>query len=59
MGDVFDCRGDGIPGCGRGVDDYAETFDLEVSLVQDFEEASIIKVMVEWYGKMGVCDGGD
>ena len=34
-------------------------FDLEVSFIQDFEKASIVKVMVEWYGKVGVCDGSD
>ena len=33
IGDMFDCGGDRIPGHERGVDDYAETFDLEVSLV--------------------------
>ena len=30
-----------------------------VSLVQGFEGASIIKVMVEWYSKVGVRDGSD
>ena len=57
-GDVFDCGGDGVLGSERGVYDDAETFDLEVSLVQGFEGAPIVEVMVERYSKVGVSDGG-
>ena len=42
-----------------GVYDNAEAFDLEISLVQGFEGASIIEVMVEWHSEVRVSDGGD
>ena len=58
-GDVFDCGGDGVLGGERGVYDDTETFDLEISLVQGFKGASVVEVMIKWYGKVGVGDGGD
>ena len=59
MGDVFDCGGDGVMGGKQGIYDDTKVFYLEVSLVQGFKGASIIKVVVEQYGEMGVCDGSD
>ena len=59
MGDVFNGGGDGVLSRERGVYNDAKTFNLEVSFVQDFEGASIVEVMVGWYGKVGVRDGGD
>ena len=58
-GDVFDCGGDGVLGGERGVYDNTEAFDLEVSLVQGFEGASIVEVVVERDGKVRVSDGSD
>ena len=58
-GDVFHGGGDGVLGGEWGVYDDAKTFDLEVSLVQGFEGASIVEVMVERHGKVGVSDGSD
>ena len=58
-GNVLNGGGDGVPGCERGVHDNTKPFYLEISLVQGFEGASIIKVMVKWYSKMGVYDGSD
>ena len=58
-GDVFHSGCDGILSSERRVYDDAEAFDLEVSLVQGFEGASIVEVMVEWHGEVGVGDGGD
>ena len=34
-------------------------FNLEISLVQGFEGASIVEVMIKKDGKVRVCDGGD
>ena len=58
-GNVFDGGCDGIPGCEKGVHDDIKVFYLEVSLVQGFEWASIVEVVVEGNGKVGVCDGSD
>ena len=59
MGNVFNSGSDGVLSCERGVYDDSEMFNLEVSLVQGFKGASIIEVMIEWYGKMRVRDGSD
>ena len=58
-GEVFDGGGDGVLGGERGVYDDAKVFDLEVGLIQGFEGASIIEVVVERHSKVGVSDGGD
>ena len=58
-GDVFYGGGDGVLGGERGVHNDAQAFDLEVSFVQSFEGAPIVEVMIEWYGQVGVGDGGD
>ena len=58
-GDVFHCGSDGVVGSKWGVYDDAKSFDLEVSLVQGFEGAAIVEVMVEWDGEVRVCDGSD
>ena len=34
-------------------------FHLEIGLIQGFEQASIIEVMIKWNGKVEVHDGGD
>ena len=34
-------------------------FHLEVGLVQGFKGTSVVEVVVEWDGEVGVCDGGD
>ena len=57
--DVFDSRCDGVPGGEQRVHDITKAFNLKVSLVQGFKGASIIKVMVERYGEVGICDGSD
>ena len=59
MGDVFDGGGDGGLSCEWRVHDYTETFNLEVSFIQGFEQATIVKIVIKWYGEMGVSDGGD
>ena len=59
MGDMFDGGHDGVLDCEGRVYNNAEVLNLKVSLVQGFERASIIKVMVEGYSKVGVCDGGN
>ena len=58
-GDVFNCGGDGILSREGRVHDDAETFHLQISLVQGFEGTAVVEVMIEWYGEMGVRDGGD
>ena len=58
-GDMLDCRCDGIPSSEWGVHDDAKVFDLQVSLIQGFEGAAIIKVMIEWDGEVWVGDGSD
>ena len=47
MGDVLNGGGDGVLGCERGVHDDAKVFYLEISLIQGFEGASIVKVMIK------------
>ena len=47
-GDVFDSGGDGIVGGKRRVYNDTKAFYLEISLIQGFKGASIIKVVVEW-----------
>ena len=59
MGDVFHGGGDGVMGREWGVYDDAKVFHLEVGLVQGFEGASIIEVMVKQDGKVGVSDSSD
>ena len=59
MGDVFNCGGNGVMGCERGIHDYAKTFHLEIGLVQGFEGTAVVEIMIEWDGKMAVHDGGD
>ena len=59
VGDMFHGGGNGIVGHERGVHDDAEAFHLEISLVQGFEGASVVEVMVKWDGKVGVSDGSD
>ena len=59
MSNVFDSGGDGILSGEQGVYDNTETFHLEVSLIQGFKWASIIKVVVKWDGQMGVHDSSD
>ena len=59
MGNVFDGGGDRVMGCEQGVYNDAEVFHLKVSLVKGFKGASVIKVVVKWDGKMGICDGSD
>ena len=59
MGNVFNGGGDGVVGCERGIYDDTEVFHLEVCLVQGFEGASIVEVMIKWNGEVGVRDGGD
>ena len=59
MGDILNGGGDGVPGCERGIHDNSEAFYLEISLVQGFKGVPIIEVVIKWYSKMGVCDGGD
>ena len=59
MGDVFDCRGNGVASGKWGVYDDAQAFHLEIGLVQGLEWTSIIKIVIEWYSEVGVCDGGD
>ena len=56
---VFNGEDNRVPGGEWGVHDDTEAFNLEISLVQGFKGASIIKVMVEKHGEVGVCDGGD
>ena len=58
-GDMFDCGGNGVPGCEWEVHDNVKAFNLEISLVQSFEGASIVKVVVKWYSKVGVHDDSD
>ena len=58
-GEVLDGGGDGVLGGEWGIYDDAKAFNLEVSLVQGFEGASIIEVVVEWHSEMGVSDGRD
>ena len=58
-GNMFDGRGDGVPGCERGVHNDTKVFDLEVRLIQGFERTSIIEVVVERYDEVRICDGGD
>ena len=41
------------------VHDDAEAFHLQIGLVQGLKGASVINVMVEQDGKVGVCDGSD
>ena len=59
IGNVFYGECNGVPGGEQGVHNNAEVFNLEISLVQGFEGASIVKVVVKRYGKVGICDGGD
>ena len=58
-GDVFHGRGDGVLSCERGVYDDAEAFHLKVGLVKGFEGTTVIEVMIEWDGKVGVRDSSD
>ena len=58
-GDVFDDGGNRVSGGEQRVYNNAKVFNLEVSLVQGFEGASIIKVVVERHGKVRVSDGSD
>ena len=58
-GNMFDCRGDGVPGGEQGIYNNIEAFHLEVGFIQCLKWASIIEVMVERDGEVGVCDGGD
>ena len=58
-GNVFNSGGDGVVDSEWGVHDDSEAFYLEVSLVQGFKGASIVKVVVEWNGEVGVHDGSD
>ena len=53
---MFDCGGDGVVDGEWGVYNNSEMFYLEVGLVQGLKRAIIIKVMIEWYSKMGVSD---
>ena len=59
LGDMFNGGGDGVLGGEWGGYNDAQAFDLEISLVQGFEGASVVEVMVERDGEMGVRDGGD
>ena len=58
-GDMFHRGGDGVLSGERGVYYDAESFHLEVGLVQGLEGAAVVEVMVEWDGKVWVCDGSD
>ena len=58
-GDVFDCGGDGVLGGERRVYNDTKSFHLEVGFVKGLEGATVVKVMVEWDGEVGVSDGGD
>ena len=58
-GDVFNGGGDGILSSERGVYNDTESFHLEIGLVQGLEGTAIVEVMIEWDGKVGICDGGD
>ena len=49
-GNVFDSGGNGVVGGKWRVYDDTEAFYLEISLVQGFEGAPIIEVVVEWNG---------
>ena len=59
MGNVFNHGYDRVTGHKGGVYDDIKAFNLEVSLVQGFKGTPIIEVMVEWYGKVRIHDGGD
>ena len=59
ISNVFDSGCNGVVGHERGVYDDVEVFNLEVSLIQGFEGASIIDVVIKGYGEVRVCDGSD
>ena len=59
MGNMLDSGGDGVVSHEGGVHNHAEAFYLQVGLVQGFEWASVIEVVVEWDGEMGISDSGD
>ena len=54
--DVLNSGGDGVMGHERGVYDHTKAFHLQVGLVQGFKETAVIKIMIEWDGKVGVSD---
>ena len=59
MGNVLDGWGNRVLGGEWRVYNDSESLNLKVGLIQGFKGASIIKVMVEGYSKVGVCDSGD
>ena len=58
-GDMLDCKCNGVMGHEWRVYYDAEAFYLEVSLVQGFEGASIVKVMVKGHSEVVVSDNSD
>ena len=53
---VFHSRGDGVVSSEWGVNDDTQALHLEVGLVQSLERTAVVKVVIEWNGKVGVCD---